>query len=414
VSTSTKAANAHTVVATGWTNPTNAYSLTGDNVYAVTTSTAKNTTISGDFGFPNFASGDIPDGSTINSVTIKGEWGFTAAITGATLGCQPRLDGANAGTEVTKTTTTEAAFSAPMTGVTLADLRAASTDIKARMRSSRGNTTNASEFRIDFLTLEVDYTAAPDPISGSGGVTITKPTLATTGKETFHATSAVAFDAPTLAAEGDEAMRGSGAVTFAAPNIAGDGDVGSAPITGTSAVAFGAPTLDGTALVRITGTSDTAIGAPVLAGTGTVRITGTGAVAISRPTLAADGTLGLAGSGGVTFAAPSLDGSGAVTEEGQIVGSGGVIFARPSLTGSGDVTGAPIIGSGGVTFGFTLSATGALRIVGSGGVTFAAPSLGGGTEEPLPMAQVRPLGMTITAGSAGLVADVAHVELEIT
>ena len=165
--TVTKAANAHTVVATGWTNPSNAFATTGDNVYATTASTSKNITLSGDFGFPDFTSSDIPDGATIDAVRAVGEWGFSSAVTGATLGCQPRVNGGNSGSEVTKTTTTEAAFTATFGTVTLADLRAASTDIKARVRSSRGNTTTACTFRLDFIKLEVDYTEAPENHDGS-------------------------------------------------------------------------------------------------------------------------------------------------------------------------------------------------------------------------------------------------------
>jgi len=57
-----KAANRHTVVSTGWTNPTNAYALSGNNVYATLTS-AKSSTLSGDFGFPDFTAGTANDPS---------------------------------------------------------------------------------------------------------------------------------------------------------------------------------------------------------------------------------------------------------------------------------------------------------------------------------------------------------------
>lgn len=163
-----KAANAHAVVATGWTDPSNAFASSGDNVYATTNSTSKNAELSGDFSFPDVTSADIPDGATIVGVKIRGEWGFTAAITGATLGCQPRLNGANAGSELTKTTTTEAAFEVDVPGVTLADLRAASTAIKARIRSRRGNTTSASTFRLDYVLLEVEYSV--DQVAADAGV----------------------------------------------------------------------------------------------------------------------------------------------------------------------------------------------------------------------------------------------------
>lgn len=165
MATATKAANAHAVVATGWTNPSNAYATTGNDVYATLTS-AKNTTYSGDFGFPNFTSTDIPDGSTINSVTVYVEWGMTATVTGGTLGCQPRLNGVNSGTELTKTTTTEAAESVAFGTVTLTDLRSASTLLKARLRVTKGNSTTAMVGNLDYVYVVVDYTeSAP---GGSG------------------------------------------------------------------------------------------------------------------------------------------------------------------------------------------------------------------------------------------------------
>jgi hypothetical protein len=272
-------ANRHTVVATGWTNPQNAYALTGDNVYA-TLASAKNSTLSGDFGFPDIttspvlpgtwtsnpqgstdlrsvayangywvavgnggtlyhttdptgtwtsnpqgsttfggvaygngtwvAVGDsgtlryttdptgtwtsnpqgssalysvaygngtwvavgnsgalryateepgIPDGSTINSVKVKVEWGMTALVTGGALGLQPRLANANNGTETVKTTTTEEQAEASFSGVTLSDLRVAESSdrIEARIRVTKGSTTSAMTGRLDFCYLEVDF-----------------------------------------------------------------------------------------------------------------------------------------------------------------------------------------------------------------------------------------------------------------
>jgi hypothetical protein len=159
VATVSKAANAHAVVATGWTSPSNAYSTTGDNVYAVGVA-PKSATLSGDFGFPDITSADIPDGSTINSVTVVTEANLSAAVTGGTYGVQPMKSGANAGTETTKTTTTEAVVSATFTGVTLTDLRSASSVIKARCRSSKGNTNTAMQVNLDYVRLDIDYTAA--------------------------------------------------------------------------------------------------------------------------------------------------------------------------------------------------------------------------------------------------------------
>jgi hypothetical protein len=174
MSTVTKAANAHTVVATGWTNPSNAYATTGDNNYA-TIASAKNTTYSGDFGFPDFTSSDIPNDSTINSVTVYVEWGMTASVTGGTLGCQPRLNGANSGTELTKTTTTEAAQSVAFGTVTLTDLRSASSLLKARCRVTKGNSSTGMTGNLDYVYVTVDYTEPSYNFSTNPTGTISAP-----------------------------------------------------------------------------------------------------------------------------------------------------------------------------------------------------------------------------------------------
>jgi hypothetical protein len=105
----------------------------------------------------------IPDGSTINSVKVKVEWGMTASVTGGALGLQPRVNNANNGTETVKTTTTEEQAEASFSGVTLSDLRVAESSdrIEARIRVTKGNTNTAMTGRLDFCYLEVDYTPPP-------------------------------------------------------------------------------------------------------------------------------------------------------------------------------------------------------------------------------------------------------------
>jgi hypothetical protein len=101
----------------------------------------------------------IPDGSTINSVKVKVEWGMTASVTGGALGLQSRVNNANNGTETVKTTTTEEQAEASFSGVTLSDLRVAESSdrIEARIRVTKGSTTSAMTGRLDFCYLEVDF-----------------------------------------------------------------------------------------------------------------------------------------------------------------------------------------------------------------------------------------------------------------
>lgn len=165
-----KAANRHTVVATGWSTPEGAYDLTPEETGTdrASLSTAKNTTYSGDFGFPDFTTSDIPDGATINSVRVNVSWGLSGDVTGGELGCQPRLNNANSGSEVTQTFisgiyTEYATFGT----VTLSDLRSAETSdlIEARVRATRGSTNTGMVGYLYAIDLEVDFTATPTSTS---------------------------------------------------------------------------------------------------------------------------------------------------------------------------------------------------------------------------------------------------------
>jgi len=147
-------ANANTAVTTGWTNPTYAYA--DDTSYA-TCAPGRNKTVNSDFGFADFTSGDIPDGATINSVQMRARiWGSSATY--VTLGIQGMDTGATSGSEATGTQTSEATLTATLSGITLADLRSASTVLKARVRASQGATSSASG-SLDWVDIYVDYTS---------------------------------------------------------------------------------------------------------------------------------------------------------------------------------------------------------------------------------------------------------------
>ena len=142
----------------------NAFSTTGDDVYATGTP-SKNGSVTGDFSFADFTSSDIPDSSTINSVTFTIEWALTAAVNGGQIQARPLIGISPAGSFVTKTSTTEAQDSVPcdLTTPSLSDLRSASTQIRFTVTVSKGNTNSAMTGRIDFISMTVDYTA---PSSG--------------------------------------------------------------------------------------------------------------------------------------------------------------------------------------------------------------------------------------------------------
>jgi Concanavalin A-like lectin/glucanases superfamily len=182
VATVTKAANAHTVVATGWTSPANCYSATSDSVYATILS-AKNATYSGDYGFPAFTTSDIPDGSTINSVTVYTTYGVTAATTGMLVGLQARRNtgGATLGSEITSALASMADANVVATGATLTDLRTAN-EFRVRARVTKGSTTTASTGNIDRLYVTVGYTLNTACVPGAASMTTSMgtPTVAKT------------------------------------------------------------------------------------------------------------------------------------------------------------------------------------------------------------------------------------------
>jgi hypothetical protein len=160
----THAANANAVVTTGWGSPTNGYA--DDAAYATATP-AKNSTVNSDFGFANFTSGEIADGSIIDSVTMSMKSKNATTVTLKTHGVQGYNSGSTSGSEATATgNTTEATITATLSGVTLADLRSASTLLKARVRSTQGSSSTTSLSSLNYVSMTVNYTTTT-PISGT-------------------------------------------------------------------------------------------------------------------------------------------------------------------------------------------------------------------------------------------------------
>ena len=152
--TVSKFANANAVVTTGWTNPTYAYA---DDTSFATAAAAASATVNSDYGFADFSTSDIPDGSTITSVTMSARVKCAATTTNVTHGIQGRVSGANSGSEATNTgNTSEATITATLSGVTLANLRAASTVLKARVRQSRIGTTSRTS-SLDWVNITVVF-----------------------------------------------------------------------------------------------------------------------------------------------------------------------------------------------------------------------------------------------------------------
>lgn len=182
----TKAANSHAAVSgAGFTNPSNAYATTGDNVYATATLTSTtNSTVSGDFGFPDFTTTDIPAYSTLTSVVLNTEYAISATVTGLATGIQIYRNNVAQGTEVTRSSLTEAAATQTVTvtndaPISLADLRTASTLVEGRVRIAKGNTANLSTLSLDYISLTANYNA-PSAVSTLSAMSFSAGTISPT------------------------------------------------------------------------------------------------------------------------------------------------------------------------------------------------------------------------------------------
>jgi len=149
---------------TRWTNPSNAFATTGDNVYA-TAAPAKNGEIDSAFGVA-FTTSDIPDGSTITAVTWTVEWKLSALVTGGGLLIKPKggLDQTNKTTTVEEQSTVSHVNTALPTLANLRTAASASTDpFYVIAGCFKGNTNSALTGSIDFISCTVTFTA-PQPL----------------------------------------------------------------------------------------------------------------------------------------------------------------------------------------------------------------------------------------------------------
>lgn len=217
MATVTKAADRNTVVTTGFTSPSNAYSATGDNTYA-TMALAKNATTltanRGKFGFPGLTEAELPTGSTVGAVRLVFEWGITAAVTGGTVGSRV-VAGGVAQTETTKTTTTEASLTlTPLVLPTVVQLQTAGY-LEVEFGAWKGNTNTAANLNVDFVRLEVDFTAPPPSKSGTGTIAATG-TASSTGTKTGKSTAQVTAAATPTSTGGKTSTSGTGAAAASA------------------------------------------------------------------------------------------------------------------------------------------------------------------------------------------------------
>jgi hypothetical protein len=151
-----KGASSNAVVTTGWTNPINAQATNPDNVYA-TAEPAVSSDVISDFIFSAVTDGEIPPGSTINSVKIVID-SITAVLTGATIGFQGYNNGVADGSENGNPTGGSGRSTFTFTTIpSITDLKTASR-LKARVRVSKGSTAGTINARLDMVSMVVDFT----------------------------------------------------------------------------------------------------------------------------------------------------------------------------------------------------------------------------------------------------------------
>lgn len=332
-----------------WTNPNSAHT---DNSTSATTTTStqvasaapgKNQEFASVWSVP-FSTSDIPNGATINSVTVEVEWRMSTTSSVGEMRSTAFADSAQT-TAVSASPGVVSATPEP-TNLTvqsysatpsLAQLR----DLWVRVQALRGNSNTAVTAYLDYVKVTVDYTDPAPSFTGSGGVSF-------------------GFSEAGSGTVGLPASTGTGAVAFGFA-LSGTGGFQPAPVTGSGSVTFGFG-LSGSGTVT----------APTFTGTGDVAFgfasSGSGSASVPQ----------YAGSGDVTFAF-GVEGSGSA-EVPTFSGDGGVAFSFSS-DGSGSVSVPEGSGAGGVTFGFALEATGtatAPSVSGTGGTTFGFATAGSG------------------------------------
>lgn len=214
----------------GWTSPGNA--TADDGVYA-TANPGKNITITGQWDYAAIAAADIPDGSTINSVTAEVQWkasqgsfntltltNFSGATQDSTVAVNPA--------PLTDTVKQLAYTTVP----SLTDLRTAGRVITL-VSHKKGNTTNAYTGSVDYIKLIVDYTVGSTVVTGAVAVAA-GATAAATGSRTIRSAIA-ASPVATVAVNASNIIRS--AVSAAASAVVAVAGGAGGVITGAASVA---------------------------------------------------------------------------------------------------------------------------------------------------------------------------------
>lgn len=248
----------------GWTNPTNVYA--DDGTYSTRQGTSKNTRYGTLFGFDL---SELPDGATINGVTLSAEWHNSANdASGPVLLLGAKSGGEEVGSSNDTTGQTgDEVFQYQPTGLTAAELKATGdSGFWAILRFRRTDNT-AHTASCDYVYISIDYTV---PVVGTLSNTLDNITLQATGTvETSEITGTLSATLGSIAFVALGEIDISGELTKTLDGV-------SATLTGVVLVGGGlSKTLDGVVLsavgvIVVLGTLDTTLTGVSLSSAGTV------------------------------------------------------------------------------------------------------------------------------------------------
>lgn len=306
-----------------WTNPNNAHA--DDGSYA-TAAPGKNQEFASVWSVP-FSTSDIPNGSTVNSVTVEVQWKVSTTSSVATLrstafadSAQTTVVSASPGLDTTSEPTSDTIQTYAATP-SLAQLR----DLWVRAQVLRGNSNTAVTGSLDYLKVTVNYTDPPPATTGTGSVSTPTASASVAAKETFQASGSPSAPVATVSGTGAERFTGSASASAASPTASGSGELISSGVTGTASVS--APAVQ----------SEIA---------GTMRFTGSGSVSSPIATAGSDSAIRFIGPAGVTARPISAEAEG---QQFLAIVASGAVSARSAQSQASGFFGSGFTGSADVT-----------------------------------------------------------------
>jgi hypothetical protein len=197
----------------------------------------------------------------------------------------------------------------------------------------RAVSTASRQYLSAAITIRAAAGGAPTPVTGTGALTTSAPTLTGAGALRITGTGTPTAPARTLAGTAAVTVAGTGTLTAAAPTLAGTGEV-LPPVTGTGTLTAPAPDLAGTGTLTVTGGGTLAAASPVLAGTGAATVIGGGQLTAAPRTLTGSGVLTVAAAGQLTAGAATVAGAVLI----RVTGAGALDAAPADLSGEGLLT----------------------------------------------------------------------------